>query len=118
FCSDASNDGSIISNGSKTTLVIGDGKNSTYSWRSGGFDLNLTSESGFIVIDTEEISAEVVRVEVYDNLGRFICYASEQNEGRFFIVAGDATVGDLRIVIEGAPNGSVVVDSIYLWQRC
>jgi hypothetical protein len=113
---DASNGGSIVNASGEVRLTIGTGQTFANTWRPDGFDLNLAVNSGFLLFDLEEISATVVRIEVWGDTGTLLRYGESLGSNLYYCPLGEVTIGDIRIVIEGSSGESIIVRSISVWQ--
>jgi len=111
----ASNGGAILNSSGYPELVIGNLQNYTNTWRPAPFDLNSTVEAGFLLCRVREMSATVARIEVWNSSGDFVCYVEGAGSGQYCCPLNNATIGDIRIVIEGNPSDSVIIISISLW---
>jgi hypothetical protein len=112
----ASNGGSITNASGEAQLTIGSDQNSTNTWRPGGFDFGLMVSSGFLLLDLEEVSATVARIEVWNENGIILRHAENLGDGLFYCPLGEITIGDIRIVIEGSSGEFIIVRSISVWQ--
>ncbi len=111
----ASDDG-VLSNSSGTAVLsIGAGYNSTYIWRSAGFDLGLNVSSGLVICYLEPITAAVTNIEIWNTDGSLTRYCDRLEDGIYFCIFGQITIGDIRIVITGLQGDSVIINSISLW---
>jgi len=111
-----SNLGSITNVSGEVRLTIGNDQNSTNTWRPEGFDFNLMVHSGFLLLDLEEASATVARIEVWNENGIILRYAEDLGNGLYYCPLGEVTIGDIRMVIEGSSGESIIVRSISVWQ--
>ena len=112
----ASNGGSITNASGEVQLTIGNDQNSTNTWRPGGFDFGQMVNSGFLLLDLEEISATVARIEVWDENGIILRHAEGLGNGLYYCPLGEVTIGDIRVIIEGSSGESIIVRSISVWQ--
>jgi len=112
----ATNSGSIVNLTGDAQLVIGQGQNSTSTWRLLGYDLGLDIMTGFMLFDIEKVDAEISGVEIWDASGLLVREAEDVGDGLYFCYLGDITVGDIRVRIEGDEGESVVIQSISLWR--
>jgi hypothetical protein len=113
----ASNNGQITNQSGNAVLEIGALSNYTNTWRPNSFDLDLQSTSGFILIQVTEVSANITRIEFYDNNGYYLGTAASIDDNLYFFITGSVTIGDIRIAIEGIETGVVIIDSLYLWNQ-
>jgi len=112
----ATNSGSIVNLTGHAQLVIGQGQNSTSTWRPFGYDLGLDIMTGFILFDIEKVDAEIGGIEIWDASGLLVREAEDVSDGLYFCYLGDITVGDIRVRIEGDEGESVVIQSISFWR--
>lgn len=112
----AGNNGNLTSVEDGLLMTIGSGMNYTFSWRPGGFDLDLQTTPGFISLSIANISGDISRISVWDSDGEFMGYAEEMSEGNFICFVGNETVGDINIVLEGAAGDSFTLSEIAYWR--
>ncbi|MHA2022459.1 MAG: hypothetical protein ACTSWQ_02235, partial [Candidatus Thorarchaeota archaeon] len=113
---DASNGGLISNSSGEIRLTIGSGATYTNTWRPTGSDLNLEVNGGYLLFDFEDAGAIITQIELLDSNGAFIAYAEKSNDGLYYCPFGVIEIGDIRIVIEGNPGDSVIINSISAWQ--
>jgi len=111
----ATNDGAIVNLGGYPALVIGDLENHTSTWRPAHFDLNLSVNEGFLLFNVFNLSARVARIEVWNSAADFVNYALALTTDEYYCPLDHVNIGDIHIVIEGSPSGTVIIPSISLW---
>jgi hypothetical protein len=113
----AASEGGLIANESgSVNIIVGSNANYTNTYRPIPFDLDINVESGFILLEAEEVSARVARIEIWDSNGNFAGYAENIGENLYLGVLVNLTVGDIRISVEGAQGGYVTIDQMTIWQ--
>lgn len=112
----ASNEGAITNSSGEIHLIIGSEAEYTNTWRPSGYDLNLHINGGYLLLNIEETGASVARVELFDTAGNLLAYAENAGNGLYYCPVGEVDVGDIRIVIEGDPGDSVIINSIAAWE--
>ncbi len=113
----AGNDGLLINISGNVGIQIGSNQNYTYSWRPGEFDLGLETAPGFTLIKIDELNASVSRISFWYTTGDFMLYAEPLGNGIFYSPIGHASIGDIRITIEGESNSSIAIEEISFWQQ-
>jgi hypothetical protein len=112
----AGNNGSLLNESGHTRLEIGSGKNSSYTWRPGGFDLGVSVNTGFFLCSVHDEGASVDSILVFDENGTVAQHAEPLGNGLYYCVLGRLVVGDIQIHIKGSEGEGVLIDSIALWE--
>jgi hypothetical protein len=112
----ASNNGTITNSTDGYTLTIGQGAYYTNTWREDRFDLDLSINSGFLLFQVENTTANLARIEVWDGTGEFLAYAERISDGLYACPVGEVVIGDIRFVIEGDQGDYVLIESISVWE--
>lgn len=113
----ASNNGSIVSEGGKPNLVIGSSSNYTNTWRPEAENPLCYIQSGFVVIRLSNMTADVARVGILNTEGELVDYAEAVDDHIYCSIVGGVFIGDIRIVIEGEPGDSITIDRIGYWDE-
>ncbi|MDF1540746.1 MAG: hypothetical protein P1Q69_17755, partial [Candidatus Thorarchaeota archaeon] len=112
----ASEWGSLLIESGTTKLIIGSGQNFTNTRRLDGPDLNIEIDSGFILLELNNLSSIIAEISLWDENGVFIKFANYVNGEIYYCSLGDVTIGDIRIVIVGESGGVLEVKSISVWE--
>jgi hypothetical protein len=111
----AGNGGSLLNESGHTRLEIGSSKNSSYTWRPGGFDLGVSVNTGFFLCSVHDEGASVDSIFVLDENGTVAQHAEPLGNGLYYCLLGRLVVGDIQIHIKGLEGEGVLVNSISLW---
>ncbi|MHA2064876.1 MAG: hypothetical protein ACXABY_10925, partial [Candidatus Thorarchaeota archaeon] len=113
----AGNGGNLVNFSGTVGVQIGLNQNYTFIWHPAEPYLDLALSPGFALFEIEELNATVSRIEFWDVSGEFSFYAERLSDGVFFSPIGNASIGDIRIVIEGESYGTVLLNEISFWQQ-
>ncbi len=113
----AENNGDLVNLSGQVEIVIGNGKNYTQMRRAATLDLGVGVSGGFLLCHVTENGANLERIEVVDAYGESIGFAEPWTDGLYFLIVGDADVGDIRITCSGEEGQSIAVDYLALWQH-
>ncbi|MGV9169623.1 MAG: hypothetical protein ACOC38_06770 [Promethearchaeia archaeon] len=111
----ATSEGKLENTTSGIRISIGDNENQTTIMREEGYNLGMKINCGFILLEIEETSAEVLSIEIRDSNGSILSNAHSLGDNVYFAPFGDLTIGDIRITIEGEARESVILKSITSW---
>jgi hypothetical protein len=111
----ATNNGLLTNASGHAKLVIGNNSEYTNTWRPCGFDIARHVSNGVIEIIFNNMTAAVVRIEMWDSSGNLLSYANQLSSNVYCSVLGNIVLGDIRIVIHGNPGESVSIKEIAYW---
>lgn len=113
----AANGGTLTNETGHTRLEIGSGRNSSCTWRPGGYDLNVSVDTGFFLCSVQEEGALVDSIVIMDESGNVTQRAEPLGNGLYYCLLGQVIVGDIQIRINGLAGEGVLIESIGLWER-
>lgn len=113
----AENNGDLVNLSGQVEIVIGNGKNHTQMRRAATLDLGVGVSGGFLLCHVTENGANLERIEVVDAYGESIGFAEPWTNGLYFLIVGDADVGDIRITCSGEEGQSIAICYLALWQH-
>jgi hypothetical protein len=113
----AENNGNLVNLSGQVELVIGNEENHTQMRRAATLDLGVGVSGGFLLCHVSENGANLERIEVIDAYGESIGFAEPWTNGLYFLIVGDADVGDIRITCSGEEGQSITIDHLALWQH-
>jgi hypothetical protein len=113
----AENNGNLVNLSGRVEIVIGNEENHTQMHRAAALDLGVGVSGGFLLCQVTENGANLERIEVVDAYGESIGFAEPWTNGFYFLIVGDADVGDIRITCSGEEGQSIAIDYLALWQH-
>jgi hypothetical protein len=97
-------------------VTLDSNNQSTVVSRSSGFALDLQASTGFILIQVDDASAAIARIQIEDNSTLLMQTTTPIGNGLYFVPIGNISIDDILIEIGGNQGDTVIIRDISFWQ--